>query len=255
MKNLLIIAQLLTITCSAQVAVTITPGIPIFGPPGSAFAAGVPYASPYLLEQDFEGTGYDNGGGWTEGGVVNVNEDYTSTIIDGSQSLNVALTASTGYTESPDVVVGGGRILYGYLKLRFASLPASSMSLFAMYDTANNQCLRVRLSSTGTLGVLPGVGTEVTTVGTLAINTTYHVWFSASARGVETALASTARVSFSTDGVRPTSGDNYAIDDDAGGATDDPSSLRIGTLVSSTTVDVIYDKVRLNNSIIGDNPQ
>lgn len=45
MRNFLIIviiAQLLALTCSAQVAVTIAPGIPIFGPSGSAIAARVP---------------------------------------------------------------------------------------------------------------------------------------------------------------------------------------------------------------------
>jgi hypothetical protein len=39
----------------------------------------------YLLKEGFEGTGFENAG-WTKGGTPNA--DYTSTVLDGTQSLN-----------------------------------------------------------------------------------------------------------------------------------------------------------------------
>lgn len=108
MKTLLIISQLLAITCSAQVAVTIAPGIPIFGPPGSVFAAELPpgVSEPtadilWLKWNDGSGTvstadvgpnAYATGGGWTTG---------ADTVAKHAFNGGGDTTSYTGTTDSP----------------------------------------------------------------------------------------------------------------------------------------------------------
>jgi hypothetical protein len=78
----------------------------------------------YLVNQNFEGTGYDNAEIWTEdlgtGGTVN--EDYTTTPLVGSQSL--LLSEATGDVSAKITIPGGPHTdLWGYAQLQVVSHP------------------------------------------------------------------------------------------------------------------------------------
>lgn len=212
-----------------------------------------PLASPYLLEQGFEGTSYDNSQTWAEVGSATLNEDYTSTVLVGSQSMLIDLTSNTGDTTSPLISMpsGGGNIWYVYFQLRVLTFPSSG---FRVATVTNSFDLSINASSN--LVIRPQVGTGVATVGKLEAGTTYHVWMQGSGNDIETAGAGTARVGFSTTGIRPTSGDNYAIDTDV--SANGPFTtvqLVFGSRQVSANYSVIIDKVRVDNDVIGDNPQ
>lgn len=103
MKKLLSVLLFLP-ACLIGGAVSPTDYIAVLGAPQVASAP----AATYLLNQNFEGTGYDNSESWTEtldGGTVD--EDYTTTVLAGSQSLFMpaalntigTLTATTVYAQ------------------------------------------------------------------------------------------------------------------------------------------------------------
>lgn len=70
------------------------------GAPQQILAArGTAAAGPtYLVNQGFEGTGYDNGESWTESGTGTKNEDYTTSPIEGSQSLLISSAGNAAWT-------------------------------------------------------------------------------------------------------------------------------------------------------------
>lgn len=211
-----------------------------------------PAGTSYVWKQDFEGTGYDNGQTWTESGSGVLDEDYTSTVLVGSQSLNIDLTSNIGAAYGPPhTLVESPTIHYAYFQLRVISFPSAAHRIFSISNV-----LDVSINATSNLTVRPAVGIAVATVGKLEAGVTYHVWTSGSGQGIETTSQGTARVSFSTDGVRPTSGDNYAIDSDpATGPGTNPSQVVIGTLGIGANYNIILDRMRVNDVLIGDNPQ
>ena len=211
-----------------------------------------PAGTSYVWKQDFEGTGYGNGQTWTESGSGILNEDYTSTVLVGSQSMNIDLTSNIGAAYGPlHTLVESPTIHYAYFQLRVISFPSSSFRIFSISNV-----LDVSISATSNLTVRPAVGTAVATVGMLEAGVAYHVWTSGSGQNVETASAATARVAFSTDGIRPTSGDNYAIDTDAGGSSgQNPAQVSLGSLQVGANYNIILDKIRVNDVVIGDNPE
>lgn len=247
----LLFSLLLVAAAGAQVASRFGSGIDrnIRGGPGFATTA-----SPYLLEQDFEGAGYDRGQVWNENASGTMDEDYTGIILDGSQSLLIDLTANIVDSVSPVFLMpgGGGDIWYIYFQMQVVTFPTSSD-----YRIINltNIC-DLSISSTSNLVVKPWVGTGVATVGMLSAGVKYHVWIQGSGNGVETGSAGTARVGFSTNGTRPTSGDNYAIDTDVTAAAPAATGqIILGTRQSvPANYKVVLDKLRVGNQLIGDNP-
>lgn len=103
--------------------------------------------------------------------------------------------------------------------------------------------------STGVVRIFGNVGgsaTAATTVSAMSGGTTYHVWWSCDA----TSSPETFTIAFSTDGVRPTSGNNYAS------AVSDTSSTQNNILLNPvyTSTDTIFDRVLVDDVQIGDNP-
>jgi len=247
----LILFIIFSVNLQAQVASRIGLGVNKNIRGTSGFSASLPYTSPYVWAQDFEGTGYDNGQTWTESGSGILDEDYTATALVGSQSMNIDLTSNFGAAYGPPhTLVESPTIHYAYFQLRVISFPNAAYRVFTISNV-----LDVSINATSNLTVRPAVGTAVATVGKLEAGVTYHVWTSGSGQGVETANT-TARVSFSTDGIRPTSGDNYAIDTDAGGSSgQNPSQVVLGSLQVGANYNIILDKIRVNDVVIGDNPQ
>lgn len=216
--------------------------------PGRSFSFRVrPTAgTSYLFEENFEGTGYENT--WTEAGTGTIDEDYSTSGLglEGSQCFRLAASAQTPRSTSENWTAQAD--MWFYMMFRPVSLPSATMLLLTIQATTT-ECLRIRLDPAGTLKVRAGGGTENTTFGAMSAGTTYHIWCRYTKGSGSNAFGS---VAFSTDGVRPTSGNQYR-ETTNGTATSDANNVRFG-VTSSGTFDLIYDKVRVSDSTIGDNP-
>jgi hypothetical protein len=206
-----------------------------------------PTGASYLIKQNFEGTGYDNSEAWSESGTGTMDEDYATSPMEGSQSLRIALSSTTGRVSSPAFTAQSDLWAYFQIKI-LGSLPAATTTIAEM-QAASTDCLRLRLLTSGALDVRAGGGTPVATTGTLTPGTVYHVWIHYIAGTGANGFSS---VGFSPDGTKPTSGTNYA-EMTTGTATASPSSQRLGQSTSAT-IELLYDKVRVSASAIGDNP-
>ena len=122
----------------------------------------------YLICQNFEGTGYDNSEAWTENGTVD--EDYTTTILRGSQSCQIT---TTGYISPTDAFTGQST-LYMHWLYRKASNPDSEARLFAIRSSAGYMAYG-HLQPDGTIKLTVGNGTPAYT-SELSNDTTYHIW-------------------------------------------------------------------------------
>lgn len=199
----------------------------------------------YLFEEDFETPGYENS--WTEAGTGTLDEAYsTSGLLDGAYCLRMAASAQTPRTTSSNWTAQAD--MWYYTLVRPVTLPSATMTLLTLQATTT-ECLRIRLDPAGTLKVRAGGGTENTTVSAMSAGTSYHVWCRFTGGTGSNAFGS---VAFSTGGVRPTSGNQYR-ETTNGTATNDCNNVRLG-VTSSGTFELLYDKIRVSASTIGDNP-
>lgn len=207
-----------------------------------AFNAGI----VYLLNENFEAApGYDNVG-WTETGTVN--EDSTTSPLVGAQSLRLGGGSSIAWTQSPSWTAQS--TVYTYFRFRTSGNPAATRRFFFIRDVSATDVCLIALNSDGTILVRAGTSGGNNTVGTLTAATDYHFWVKY-IKG--TGANATVECGFSTDGIKPSSGNNFQTHT-TGNATTDSTHLGLGitTAVSLPTLD--YDKIRVSASLIGDNP-
>jgi hypothetical protein len=204
----------------------------------------------YLIKQDFEGAGYDNSETWTESGTGTIDEDYTGVVLSGSQSLRLNVSAQTARTISP--TFSGQTDCWVYFLFRPATATASGTPSICDLRSGSTFVSRVSTDTAGKLTVRNGTSGGVTTVGGMTAGVTYHVWMHYTAGSGANGVSA---VAFSTDGVRPTGGNNFA-QHTSGNATAGADNLTLGQSVGSGThtFDFIFDKARVDDATIGDNP-
>ena len=197
-----------------------------------------------IFSETFEGTGYSTTSpAWTESlGGGTVDEDYTSTVLDGSQSWRI-LTADSASSYAYNSFTAGSE-RWVYFMFRPVSTPNSSNGeIIEIWNSGQTRIADLQLTSTGTIQVRHGTATA-TTSGTMSDGTTYHVYFryvtGSGANGV-------ASVGFSTDGTRPTGGSNFASTS-SGTATTDANYIAPGWIGFSGVIDLIYDKMQVGDS-------
>lgn len=144
-----------------------------------------------LVDENCEGTGTPSG--WTDSSSPNW--DYTTTVLQGSQSL-LCNSSSTYYTHSAQTTVEY------YSLIRFLALPGSVSSVFSSRTSAGGSLAIFRVSNTGAVTVFANGSDSTACVNTMTTGVTYHVWLRYVSGG-------TCSVEFSTDGVRSGSGDGY----------------------------------------------
>lgn len=206
-------------------------------------------APSYIIQQGFEGTGFDNGETWTKTGPGLVNEDYTTIALDGSQSFHVGETNNTAYATS--IFASSQSEVWGYFLFRADALPTGLTRMFGFMPGVAGLSLECMLNTTGTVLIRNGSSGSATTVDAMSANTTYHVWvhFKVGAGG-----DGLATVGFSTTGTEPTSGNAFASHT-TGNATSNADRVRVGVYTSGTNqADFTYDKIRVKTSSIGSNP-
>lgn len=201
-------------------------------------------AATYLINQRFEGTGYDNSETWTETGST-VDEDSTITVLDGSQSLRVTTVAAEGYTDSP--AFSSQTQAWIYFLWRPVTLDGASY-IGALFGGGAER-LWIRVNSDGTMRIDHG-SVSASTVNTVTAGTTYHIW----AR-YQTGSGANGQgdIAFSTDGTKPTSGDNFASLT-TGTETTSVTVARLGNFSFNRTIVFVFDKCLVDDVNIGSNP-
>src|SRR5436190_16682153 len=150
-------------------------------------------AQSYLLNEGFDGTGYENPS-WSAFSIID--PDYTTTALAGSQSLRSSGTSS--FIMRPLVP---GNSFYCYFKIRWLSY-APFKFVVDWLDASSSSISRVVTDGfPNRLSIVHGsVSTSGTTV--LSANTTYHVWVEWTR---STGSDGTMKLFVSTTGIKPAS--------------------------------------------------
>lgn len=207
-----------------------------------------PPASP-LVNQNLEGTGYDNSETWSEGlAGGTVDEDYTAIPLVGSQSLRLA-NAVGGFTFDSKTYTSGAERWY-FFRFRMITLEGSTTSrILEVWNNVGAVQASIDLNTTGTLKVSAGTGTATTT-DAMATGVSYYVWAHYAKGSGANAVAD---VGFSTDGVRPTGGNKFAQVTN-GSTTGDTPEFALECQNNNGQSDFIFDHIYVDDVQIGDNP-
>jgi hypothetical protein len=200
----------------------------------------------YLVQENFENVGYELN--WNQQGNANFNPDYTTTVLNGNESLNINANSQFGrivhiMSQSQDEV-------YFYCLFRMNNtLQPRWIANFT--DGSANLC-QLRILATGRLFVRAGSSGGVSTLGTISPNETYHIWGHYIKGNGSDAFGS---IAFSTDGIKPNTGQNYS-EHINGDSIVNVSELVLGDAigVGNGDFDFIWDKVIVSNTPIGDSP-
>src|SRR5690349_15328802 len=135
-------------------------------------AAGGGGGSPtYIIKQDFEGTGYDNGETWNEFIDANVDADYATSPapLVGSQSLKV------GVVETYNQFTGVSEI-YGYFQCYMSDISGADF-IFSFRTSGDANQMRVRILSDGAIRIYDSANnTTDSSAGAFAQGSVNHVW-------------------------------------------------------------------------------
>jgi len=201
----------------------------------------------YFFEERFEGTGYQNS--WTESGTGTKDEDYTTSPLEGSQSLLLSGTAQTPQTT---VVLSSDQSeLWCFFRLRVDTAPNVTRQIVQYRNSSAALVGAVNLVvTTNALQARNGAQAGVATVDGLTVGTDYNVWFywkkGTGADGI-------ARVGFSTSGTEVTSG-NAFTQTLVGNSVTDAHDIHCG-FTSNTTGAIVLDKILISTTAtIGNDP-
>lgn len=214
---------------------------------GFRFAGGGGGAPSYTIEENLEASpGYDMG--WFESVSAGSNEDYTATVLQGAESLFISGTSSTSLRYIVNDPGFSGTEWYGYFMVRFVSLNASNGEFFSVAVNGVGDELIMYASAASGWQVVNG--TEVSgfiNSPAVAVDTTYHVWwYYKQSTGADDGIS---RLWVSTSGTKPGSATCEVTDGDSVGNVDVISPRARGS-----TGQIIFDRILLSTSAIGDNP-
>jgi len=196
-----------------------------------------------LVYQTFEG-GFDHGETWFTSGTGSIDPAYGGGPLQGTNSLHIILASQTGWITNN---FAPSDETWVYLLFRITNTPTFNCRILAMEGNNPSSCVTYIDSS---WRLVASDSVSQATVGTITSNTTYHVWFH---RKKGNGASSIVDVGFSTNGVRPTSGNNFAQRTD-GNRTQPVFTVGIPSTQSegNVTRNVMYDKIIVSNCQIGD---
>ena len=129
----------------------------------------------YTIEEYYEGTGYD--GTPTpvaSAGNGTVDPDYTTTVLQGSQSLNMIGGTSDNSTRLDWTLTSSITTFRYHILLRINTLPTSNSDILTFYNSSSTQIAKMQIQSTGRMTFAP-VGVSTMYGSTLSTGTTYHI--------------------------------------------------------------------------------
>jgi hypothetical protein len=200
----------------------------------------------YLLQQDFtNGSGATPGaptygGSWTNSVGTWVFNNTSPALPQGGNN------AKGGPDFGGGICYGtftSGNPRYGYFEFQLSAIPGGTLKLYKLQDSGGTDKVWISILSDGRLAVFNSDFEGYATVGTISANTNYQVWM--------TYLGGTSmNVSFSTDGTRPTSGDNFA----SGACSVNAAVERCSLQYSDGNIMCYFDHILVNDTQIGNNP-
>jgi len=213
-------------------------------------------AVTWILAEGFEGSnpdtlsniGYDNTGWRHDDGYSPTPEPHFSTSGLGlSGTYCLRLNAQGDAPWHPLTAITE---VWVYFKFRSSAWnDAAANTIFALTPgwpdaKAHDHCGVWVNGSPPVLYVKEGGTASTPSVGTMALNTTYHCWLYFKNDGH-------ASFGFSTDGVRPTTGNNFTSMTNG----EETGSIEgLSPWVSIASVVFYYDDIRISATQIGDNP-
>jgi hypothetical protein len=194
-------------------------------------------AFAYLVKENCEGGTTPSG--WTDAGTSTW---AYATPIEGTYSWSVADTvAGSSYYSFT-----AGSTFEVYVKVRFLH-PVETGNVFYVFTLRNASdaaLVGAKLNTNaGALAVNTGGSDSSLTVGVVTTGVTYHFWLRFSSGG-------TSSLAFSTDGIRPASGDNFTSK--TGSTADNAARFKMSATAASPGL--IIDHMRVSTSVIGNNP-
>jgi hypothetical protein len=195
---------------------------------------------PDPVKENCEGPGTPPG--WTNSGTVNW--DYISNLLEGNQLLYIT-GPGVGAGNNTRVDFGDQAEVWVYFKLALTgSAPTSAKTIGGLGPNGGAITQLFQIDSS----LRPSFGGAQTTDPFL-LNTAYHVWLhyrkGTGSNGI-------VEIGFSTDGTKPTSGNKWKKSTTYIGINN-AGRLSLGT-TTSTTINIKFDKIRVDNSEIGSNP-
>ncbi len=194
----------------------------------------------FLVNESCEGTGTP--AGWTN--VGSPNWDYSAVPLADAQSVYMATAGASvrsriDWADLTEVFV--------YFLLRFTNGTGPAAGSVALGAVSENGSAASRLALTVSSAERLAFGGSPT--ATISVDTTYHVWLRYK-QG--TGANAEGEIGFSTDGVRPTSGTNWAVTL-VSSLTNLGGRLWLGPSAATLGYDVIFDNIRVAATQIGDN--
>jgi hypothetical protein len=127
--------------------------------------------SSFLLQEGFEGTGYENT--WTESATGTVDEDNTGTVIAGSQSLRVNLSAQTGSTYASFAAQSS---LFVKFRFRVASTNGGNQVFATIRDGTTVLATYTMAGASRVLRATAAGGSNGTSSDAVPVDTDLYVW-------------------------------------------------------------------------------
>lgn len=215
----------------------------------SISAAGGGGGTSYLVNQGFEGTGYDNSESWTEAGT-GVNEDYATSPIVGSQSLAVIVSSQSSSTY---VTFTAQDSVHFFARVRIESLGnAGSVNIFRFRTSSNTEGAAFQIRADGKASVTADGGTANAATEVITTGSDLYFWGEYT-KG--TGSNAVAKFGWSDTSTKPTlsAGGARTCSSTNGTGTAQVARLYVGT-TTSTTYSMVFDRVLVDDVTIGDNP-
>lgn len=230
-RYLLILLCLLAVGCSESDAglMMMSGGTPAAAPPAEC--------TGLLICQNFEGTGYDNSETWTEAGTVT--EDYTTTILRGTQSCLVHRGPPDASLDSPAFAASGTV----HMMLRFqVSNVDNAWDMIKIRNAANADICIAELY-TNVFHLHHGTATANGTF-TVSVNTLYYVWIDY-VKG--TGANGTAAIYVSSTGTKPAADASLTT----GSSSTDATHIRFEEYNDKN---LVVDQIYVDDAVLGDAP-
>jgi hypothetical protein len=200
------------------------------------FAAGG--GPTYLVNQNFEGAGYDNGETWNEGGTPNPN--YTGTVLRGSQSIrlqsgdsaNATFTAQNNAWAFCDFQLDAG---------------SNANAACGLYLHGSGHDTYMQIDSSGNIYLNAGGSLSSASATQISAATHYYMWLHSPNGGTAELFISITTTRPSVDG----SGNVYLSKAAHSGSVD---TIYLYNAAGTAGADAIFDHVLVNGSSIGNNP-
>lgn len=240
MKHLL---TSLLLACALSVLAVTPTGLGLSNIATVAAATPPASGSSFLIEQNFEGTGYDNGETWTEAGSGTIDPDESSVVIEGSQSLQFLLSGATGSSYAD---FSAQSSLFTKFRFRVASTNGGNQVIATIRDGATVLGTLTLAGASRVLRATAAGGSNGTSSDVLPLDTNIYIWFEYVAGTGSNAIA---RCGWATTDSKPSlaaTGAKTGVSSN-GTATASATRLYLGN-TGSGTVECFFDVVQISDT-------